>query len=111
MFQSDNKSREKLRLVLAEIQARGLAIPDEFRDELIGVKTAVNFPINKWGCFINREGKPFIPNEKQQPFIFSEARFSALISGRGGGKSASGAQKAIRKISQGSFWCCTKSRF
>ena len=98
---NDAKTREKLRLYLAEIKARGIPIPAEIRDELIGVKKAINFPINKWGCFNNREGKPFIPNPKQEQFIFSDARFAAAFAGRGSGKSAMGSQKAGRKIAEG----------
>lgn len=98
---NDAKTREKLRLYLAELKARGIPIPNELRDELVGVKKVVHFPINKWGCFSDRDGKPFIPNPKQEQFIFSDARFSAAFAGRGSGKTAMGSQKAMRKIAGG----------
>lgn len=45
--------------------------------------------------------RSFRGSEKHNAFVRSKARFSALVGGRGSGKSASGAQKAIAKIEQG----------
>lgn len=95
------QDKKKLAERLAEVQARGLEIPQDLRDLVLNVKKPIHWPINKHGCFYDRSGKEFIPNDKQKPFIFSTARFSGLFSGRGAGKTASGAQKSLRKISQG----------
>src|SRR5512139_4338282 len=93
--------KEKLATLLAEMDARGLILPDEVKQELSLTKKIVQWPVNEAGCFTSRDGRSFIRNEHQAPFIFSDSRFAALISGRGGGKTASGAQKALRKIKEG----------
>jgi len=72
-FTPDQK--KQIAQVLAEIEARGLAIPEEIRLSILQPKKVINWPINKYGCFTNRFGRSFIPNEKQKPFIESTAVF------------------------------------
>lgn len=47
------------------------------------------------------DGKPYEPNESQESFLASDTWGTGFFGGRGSGKSAAGAQKAIRKVSQG----------
>ena len=88
--------RQKLITVVTEMRSRGIPIPDNVLQ-----KSKVTWSVDPDGWFIKLNGKNFIPNSKQLPFINSKARFSAFFGGRGSGKSASGAQKALRKIMQG----------
>ncbi len=86
----------KLTLLLQEAQKRGIdtrALAP--KNEVLKWKTDEN---NYW---IRNDGKIFKPSEAQRKFISSTARFVALISGRGGGKTAAGAQKAGQKIMAG----------
>jgi hypothetical protein len=93
--------KRKIAERLAELRARNLEVPEDLREFLLGTKQVIHWPLTEYGCFTSRDGRKFNPNAPQKGFIFSEARFSALISGRGAGKTASGAQKALRKLKGG----------
>lgn len=90
-----------LKRLLAEAKARGATLPPEVVDKLTGRKSYKDWPTTPDGYFYKRDGKPFIPNDIQGAFVQSPARFVALFSGRGAGKSASSAQKAVKKLSRG----------
>ncbi len=62
----------------------------------------IHFPTDDDGYWIRNDGKRFIPSKAQREFIESEARFVALISGRGGGKNRGwSTKKLLKKIMQG----------
>jgi predicted phage terminase large subunit-like protein len=85
--------RAELLAMVNELKRRGLKVPD--------VKSVVRFPVDDDGYFVRYDGKTYDPNDEQYGFVWSEAAFSAIFSGRGGGKSAAGTQKALHKISKG----------
>lgn len=87
--------RKQLLALLAEAQSRGLDIPKNL------ITNTYIFPKDENGYFIKQDGSHFNANSNQERFINSTARFVAFVSGRGGGKTSSGAQKALRKIEQG----------
>lgn len=92
-----NEDQQTLIAVVTEMKNRGLPIPIE---NIRQIKH--DWSTDADGYFIKHDGKNFIPNSDQQgAFVHSTARFSALFSGRGGGKTASGAQKALMKIQRG----------
>ena len=97
------KPTDKIALstLMAEIQARGMDLPDEIKELVVPTRRSVVWPVNEHGYFTSYAGEVFEANERQAPFIGSSARFSALFSGRGAGKTASGAQKALGKIRGG----------
>ena len=90
-----SESLKKLAILLDEAESRGIEIDRSILD-----KTVV-FPVDNDGYFVKLNGTKYKPNEKQGNFVLSNAVLSAYISGRGGGKSCGGAQKALKKISQG----------
>jgi len=93
--------RRRLNQVIAEIQARSLEIPEDIAQEIEDGEEEIIWEFDSNGYSFKQDKTRFIPNEYQKEFIESDAQFSALISGRGGGKSASGAQKALKKLNQG----------
>jgi len=95
------KKRQKLQAIVAELQARNIQIPEEVQQELLGIQKEVKWPFDKNGYTVKNDGTRFEANPKQQQFIDSDARFAGMFSARGGGKSASGSQKAVKKISKG----------
>lgn len=97
MSHQKKEETEKLRALLAEATSRGIKLPRELFtiDQEIWGRTDNGF-------FPKNDGKTYIPqNSEVASFIQSNARFLALISGRGGGKSAAGSQKALDKLEQG----------
>ena len=88
--------RKRLAALLAEMQNRGLKIPEEFLD-----KTAARWLPDDKGYFVKADGKHFNPYPKMQEFIDSTARFNLFWGSRGCGKSAAGSQKSIKKIQEG----------
>ena len=94
----DNPQSQKLRrlaVLLDEGERRGLPVDASmFNRDII-------FPVDQSGYFVKRDGSLYSPNEKQENFLNSNAVLSAFISGRGGGKSCAGAQKALAKIAKG----------
>lgn len=85
-----------LQLYLLELKNRGIPLPDEAYK-----KKQLKWPKDSNGYFTKNGGQFFVPSDHQERFLESIARYIALISGRGGGKSAAGSQKAIKKIEQG----------
>lgn len=86
---------QELALLLGELRSRGLELPkDVLSKKLV-------WPVDNSGYFTKLDGKFFQPREELENFIKSNARFVALVSGRGGGKTAAGAQKALQKIMAG----------
>jgi phage terminase large subunit-like protein len=97
------KNRE-LSILLAEAERRGLQLPT--------IRKRVDFPKDSNGYYVKQDGTRFgTSNEESIRFIESDAVLSALISGRGGSKSASGAQKALKKIEQGYSGAIFNPRF
>lgn len=89
--------RQKISSLLAEMQSRNIVIPDEMK-----LDKSVTWPRDSDGYFVKVNGRRYTTsNQAAVDFVKSNARFVALISGRGGGKSASGSQKALEKIRQG----------
>ncbi|MHA2248673.1 MAG: terminase large subunit domain-containing protein, partial [Candidatus Hodarchaeales archaeon] len=87
--------RRRLMMLVNELKSRGIELPKSV------ISNTYIFPKDENGYFIKNDGAHFSPNENQERFIDSPARFVAFISGRGGGKSCSGAQKALKKIELG----------
>lgn len=90
--------RQKLAALVAEMQSRGLEVPPELME---GTKHRLTWPISDSGFFKRLSGQEYTPNASQSGFVLSDAVFSAFIGGRGSGKSAAGAQKALLKIREG----------
>lgn len=84
---------------LKEMRARGIKIPDDVFEKL--QPKELQWPIDKNGYFVRRDGRLYKATEAQAAFIADTSRYCAFFTGRGGGKSASGSQKALRKIMQG----------
>jgi len=89
------EEKEKLYLMLEEMKSRGISVPET------AYKTVLKWPVDKAGNFSRMDGRFYNPNENHKKFLESNARFLALISARGGGKSAAGSQKSLKKIEQG----------
>lgn len=85
--------------LLTEAKARNIPLPTN----IIIPRTEGK---NRWntdesGYFIRVDGKHFEPREELVNFINCKARFILIRSGRGGGKTVVGAQKAMKKIMEG----------
>lgn len=93
------EEKKKLLLIVTEMKARGMPIPEGLSLPESGNKD--NWHVDEQGYFIKNDGKKFNPRTELEAFINDESRFILLKSGRGGGKSASGCQKALRKIKEG----------
>jgi predicted phage terminase large subunit-like protein len=94
------EERKKLDALLTELNNRGLG--GQAQKLVEQKRNRRPFHTDSSGYFVRRDGRRFIPNsDPQSAFIDDNARYVALISPRGGGKSASGAQKAMRKIARG----------
>ena len=101
--------QERLILLVDEAKRRGIEIPT--------IKTRIDFPVDSNGFFTKEDGTRYDPLDEDgniresTRFVESKAVLSALISGRMGGKSAAGAQKAVKKISQGESGAIFNPRF
>jgi len=93
--------KHNMKILLAEARARGLEIPQEVIDNLSGIRSFQPFKKDEFGYYYKNDGKRYTPNIHQELFVNNTTRFSLLNSGRGGGKTAAGAQRALRKIEQG----------
>ena len=99
-----SQDRERLLLLLEEAERRGIEVPK--------VRKRIHFPTDSNGFFSKSDGTKFsLKNDESVRFVQSDAVLTALISGRGGGKSASGAQKALRKIAKGESGAVLNPRF
>lgn len=90
--------RQKLAAILSEMESRGIQIPPEL---LEGTRHHLTWPMSSEGFFKKYDGTEYNPTTNQGGFVLSDAVFSAFIGGRGSGKSAAGAQKALLKIRAG----------
>ena len=90
------EDRKKLIFLLNEMQNRGLQLPKDLLD-----KTGVQWFPDEDGYFVRSDGTHYHPYENQIKFIDSDARFALFYGSRGCGKTATGSQKALRKIQQG----------
>lgn len=96
------RRKEKLKILLATMKARGIEIPDSVLDQASGLGLITPFPKDSHGFYVKRDGSQFkVNNPNQIDFIRDLSRFAAYIAGRGSGKSSSGAQKALAKIEAG----------
>ena len=86
---------KRLRLLVSEAERRGIDVSNEIK------RTKIYWPIDDRGFVTKNDGTLYDPSENQDGFVRSNAYFSAFIGSRGSGKSAGGAQKAIRKIAKG----------
>lgn len=93
------EDRRKALMILAEMKSRGLSIPAGL--DLPDGKTTYSWNLDENGYFIKVDGKRFKPRQVLIDFINDKSRFILLKSGRGGGKSTSGAQKALMKVMAG----------
>ena len=87
-------------LLIAEMKSRGIPIPDGLEvpdDSTVGL----DWNLDGNGYFVKNDGKKFSPRQVLIDFINDESRFILLKSGRGGGKTTGGAQKALKKIREG----------
>jgi predicted phage terminase large subunit-like protein len=91
-----DQERQQLALLLGEARSRGLDVAMG-----IDIVTRYKWPIDSRGYFTKLDGSQYIPTEDQDDFIDSTSRFSGFFGSRGSGKSAAGAQKALKKIMQG----------
>lgn len=82
------------------MEQRGIPVPDDIRKMFENQKKK-KWPIDSRGYFMKANGKAYNPSDKQAGFVKSEARFSALWGPRGCGKSGGGAQKVLKKLSEG----------
>lgn len=87
---------QRLALLIAEMKARNLPIPKELTN-----KEKLIWPVDEFGYLKKFDGTNFVPYESQKGFLDSRAVFVAFLGGRGSGKTASAAQKAVRKIREG----------
>ena len=90
------EQEEEKALVLAEMKARGLVLPQ--RESKI---KNITWKLGSNGYFPRSDGQEYIPTMKQGNFINSNAQFSAFLGARGSGKTAAGAQKGMQKIKEG----------
>ena len=91
-----SEEQEKLAILLAELQNRGLEIPQEMKQN-----RKLIWPVDSRGYFRKLDGSPYNPTEYQEKFCQSSGIFVGFWGSRGSGKSSAGAQKALKKISQG----------
>jgi len=92
--------QQKLLLAINELKARNISLPEDIR-KLAEEKKDIQFPVDKNGYFVRKDGKHYEPSEPQKGFIDSTARYALFYGSRGSGKTGAGAQKALRKIQQG----------
>lgn len=97
LLSEDEKKRALL--IIAEMKARGIPIPSGL--EVPNSAGDLHWNLDENGYFIKNDGRNFSPRSVLVDFINDESRFILLKSGRGGGKSTAGAQKALKKIMDG----------
>lgn len=90
------EEQKRLRLLLAEANTRNIRVPVEAVRKDLAI-----FPKDENGYFIKEDGTNYRATKSHASFINSNARFVLFFGSRGAGKSAAGAQKAIRKIAEG----------
>lgn len=93
------QANKRLLALLAEAKSRGIPIPKRGKFEV--KRLGDDWNRDKDGFFINVDGKRFNTRPELTEFIESTERFMLLRAGRGSGKSSTGIQKALRKVSEG----------
>jgi predicted phage terminase large subunit-like protein len=95
-----NEEKRELLIILAERKARGLVNP---KVEKLGsiLDDNAKWRIDENGYFMRVDGRHYDPAEGHASFIGSLGVYVCLAGGRGSGKTAAGAQKALRKIREG----------
>jgi predicted phage terminase large subunit-like protein len=96
-MQTSAEDKKKLALLIGEMRARGLPIPDAMKLK----KIWGSWSIGPNGYFIKSNGTEYFPNEPQGAFITSRAARVAIFGGRGSGKTVAGAQKSLIKLKAG----------
>ena len=81
-----------IELLSTALEQRGAEVPE---------LTSVTAPEWNEGWTRRDDGHSYEPSEGQLEFHNSKARFKALVGGRGSGKSAAGAQEALKRIRKG----------
>lgn len=94
------EEEKELLLLISEAKSRGIELPPEVLNQ-VSPKKQIQWPVDPNGYFIRGDGHLYVPTEEQKNFISSTARFVLFRGGRGSGKSAGGAQKALMKIMAG----------
>src|SRR5512139_3245854 len=97
----DEQEKKKLLLMVKEMEARNLPLPNDIKELLEEGSKKFEWPVDRNGYFVKRDGKRYEPSEQQKAFIDSKARYGLFYGSRGSGKSGAGAQKALKKIMQG----------
>lgn len=95
-MKDEAEEQRELLLLIEEAKNRGLTLP-----EALTQRKVYRFHTDSRGYFTKLDGKLYNPTDQQEGFIMSNARFVGYGGSRGSGKSSAGAQKALRKISQG----------
>lgn len=102
--------RQRLAALLAEAKSRGLE--SKLRDlKVQESKGKRSFFTDDSGYFVRRDGRHYIPTDTQKKFLQSNARFVLARGSRGSGKSALGAQKALKKLSEGKSGTIANPKF
>ncbi len=94
-----SEQKRKILAILAEMKARGIPIPPGL--EIPKTNTEARWQTNYRGYFPRMDGRVYTPTPEQEAFILDTSRFSLFRGSRGSGKTAAGAQKALRKILEG----------
>lgn len=97
--QLNEEEQKRLYLILTEMKSRGMEIPTGLR--IPTVSDGKNWNLDSNGYVRKKDGKEFSPRQVLVDFINDPSRFILLKSGRGGGKSTAGAQKAMKKVMAG----------
>jgi len=94
-----SQDKKLLVFTLQEMKSRGMQLPEEY--ENLFQRLHLKWPVDANGYVIRRDGHMYVPTTEQEGFITAPQRFVLFRGGRGSGKSAAGAQKAVRKIKDG----------
>uniref|UniRef100_A0A6H1ZAG7 Putative terminase n=1 Tax=viral metagenome TaxID=1070528 RepID=A0A6H1ZAG7_9ZZZZ len=95
ILSADEKRR--VVLLLHEMKSRGLEIP-KLKTKILDAK---EWNTDENGYFVRDDGKHYKPKGDAGNFIASNSIFSSYFGSRGSGKTAAGAQKALKKIMSG----------
>lgn len=96
----DRDKVQKAILIINEMRARGIEIPSNLEIPL-DLGNTPTWHLDENGYFKRVDGITFRPRPVLEQFINDNSRFILLKSGRGGGKTTSAAQKALKKIMAG----------